>query len=167
MSFFSKVYESTVGPLLIISDNDSLCLLKFYDPNRPINQIFFEKKNQTKSNEIIDLTINQIEEYFSRSRKIFQIPITYCYGTDFQKKVWNELSTVKYGDTRSYMDIANSIGTTKSYRAVGNANNKNPISIIIPCHRIISNSGKLSGYGGGVEIKKYLLNFELGGSKAW
>ena len=167
MSFFSKVYESTVGPLLIISDNDSLCLLKFYDPNRPINQIFFEKKKQTKSNEIIDLTINQIEEYFSRSRKIFQIPITYCYGTDFQKKVWNELSTVKYGDTRSYMDIANSIGTPKSYRAVGNANNKNPISIIIPCHRIISNSGKLSGYGGGVEIKKYLLNFELGGSKAW
>ena len=65
------------------------------------------------------------------------------------------------------MDIANSIGNPKSYRAVGNANNKNPISIIIPCHRIISNSGKLSGYGGGVEIKKYLLNFEFDGSKAW
>ena len=161
MSFFSKVYESDVGPLLIISDHNSLCLLKFYDPNRPINQIFFEKKNHTKSNEIIDLTINQIEEYFLGSRKVFKIPITYYYGTDFQKKVWNELRTVKYGETRSYLDIANSIGNTKSYRAVGNANNKNPISIIIPCHRIISNSGQLSGYGGGIEKKKFLLNLEL------
>ena len=65
------------------------------------------------------------------------------------------------------MEIEKSNGNPKSYRAVGNANNKNPISIIIPCHRIISNSGNLSGYGGGVEIKKYLLNFELGGSKVW
>ena len=82
------------------------------------------------------------------------------YGTDFQINVWKTLLSIKFGETKSYFDIARLINNPFSYRAVGNANNKNPISIIIPCHRVVANDGSLGGYGGGLEIKKYLLNLE-------
>ncbi len=82
------------------------------------------------------------------------------YGTDFQINVWKTLLSIKFGETKSYLDIARLINNPFSYRAVGNANNKNPISIIIPCHRVVANDGSLGGYGGGLEIKKNLLNLE-------
>ena len=135
-------------------------MLKFYQPERNFSRYFYKKINNF-SNKVIDKSIIQLDEYFLGKRRKFDISIKYIYGTDFQKKVWNELKNVEYGKTKSYSDIAKSIKNPKAYRAVGNANNKNPISIIVPCHRIISNIGDISGYGGGIEKKKFLLTLEL------
>jgi methylated-DNA-[protein]-cysteine S-methyltransferase len=101
----------------------------------------------------------QLMEYFEKKRKIFDLPIT-LNGTDFQKSVWNALLGVPWGETRTYGQIAEIIGNPKASRAVGMANNRNPISIIVPCHRIIGTNGALVGYGGGLDIKRLLLDLE-------
>ena len=101
----------------------------------------------------------QLKEYFEGSRREFDLPIE-MNGTQFQKKVWKELLKIPYGETRSYKDIAISIGNEKACRAIGMANNKNHIPIIIPCHRVIGSNGKLVGYAGGIDIKEKLLNIE-------
>jgi len=101
----------------------------------------------------------QIEEYFAGKRKKFSLPLV-MHGTEFQMDVWKALQSIPYGETRSYKDIAIQIGRPKAMRAVGLANNRNPISIIVPCHRVIGHNGKLVGYGGGLPLKKYLLELE-------
>ena len=101
----------------------------------------------------------QIGEYFSGTRKAFDLPLSY-HGTPFQMADWGALLTIPYGETRSYRDIAEQIGNPKAYRAVGMANNRNPIGIIIPCHRVIGHDGGMVGYGGGLPIKTYLLELE-------
>ena len=101
----------------------------------------------------------QLSEYFKGSRKEFDLPLNPS-GSDFQQTVWSELLSIPYGETRSYKEIAEAIGKPDSSRAVGNANNKNPIPIIIPCHRVIASGGKLTGYSGGADIKQKLLNIE-------
>jgi methylated-DNA-[protein]-cysteine S-methyltransferase len=102
---------------------------------------------------------NQLKEYFNRERKIFSLDLDFN-GTEFQKRVWNALLTIPYGETRTYGEIARQIGSSKSSRAVGAASGKNPISIVAPCHRVIGASGKLVGFGGGLENKALLLNLE-------
>jgi len=101
----------------------------------------------------------QLEEYFAGTRKDFELPLKPS-GTDFQMKVWEALTRIPYGETRSYKEIGEQIGCPKASRAVGYANNRNPISIIIPCHRVIGANGKLIGYGGGIDIKEELLALE-------
>lgn len=101
----------------------------------------------------------QIEEYFAKSRKAFDVPLSIT-STDFQKKVWNVLRSIPYGETRSYQQVAEAVGNKKAARAVGMANNRNPILIIIPCHRIIGKDGKPVGYAGGIARKQYLLEME-------
>ena len=101
----------------------------------------------------------QISEYFSKRRKTFDIPLSLT-GSEFQKKVWIALQSIPYGETRSYKQIAEIVGNENAARAVGMANNRNPIPIIIPCHRVIGGDGKLVGYGGGIERKEYLLKME-------
>lgn len=101
----------------------------------------------------------QLEEYFDGKSIQFDVPLC-IRGTSFQKKVWTELLNIPYGETRSYGEIAKAIGNPKASRAVGMANNRNPISIIIPCHRVIGSKGKLVGYGGGLEMKEKLLDLE-------
>ena len=101
----------------------------------------------------------EIKEYLTGKRKNFDIPLK-LYGTDFQLSVWNALLTIPYGETRSYRDIAEQIGNGKACRAVGMANHRNPIAIIIPCHRVIGADGSLTGFGGGVELKQRLLELE-------
>lgn len=101
----------------------------------------------------------QIEEYFSGKRKVFNLPLA-PQGTEFQRKVWKALTLIPYGSTCSYKDIAEDIGCHKGYRAVGMANNKNPIMIVIPCHRVIGANGKLTGYAGGLDLKEELLKLE-------
>lgn len=101
----------------------------------------------------------QLEEYFSGKRKEFALPLL-TEGTEFQVRVWDALRTIPYGETRSYKEIAEMIGNPKASRAVGLANNRNRISIIIPCHRVIGASGKMVGYGGGINIKELLLKLE-------
>jgi methylated-DNA-[protein]-cysteine S-methyltransferase len=101
----------------------------------------------------------QLREYFDGNLREFDLPLD-LQGTDFQKRVWQELETIPYGDIRSYAQIAGAIGSPKAVRAVGAANGANPIPIVIPCHRVIGSSGKLVGYGGGLPLKKRLLEIE-------
>ena len=102
---------------------------------------------------------NQLKEYFAGKRKKFDLPLK-PEGTDFQKQVWLALESIPFGETASYLDIANGIKNPKAVRAVGGANGKNPIAIIIPCHRIINSNGSLGGYNGGIEIKQALIKIE-------
>ncbi|EKO3416576.1 methylated-DNA--[protein]-cysteine S-methyltransferase [Vibrio fluvialis] len=108
---------------------------------------------------ILVKTINQLEEYFAGKRQHFDLPLA-ATGTPFQCSVWQALCTIPYGETWSYLQLAEAIGNPKAVRAVGLANGKNPLSIIVPCHRVIGKSGKLTGYAGGVERKAQLLALE-------
>ncbi len=105
-------------------------------------------------------TITQLKEYQAGQRQVFDMPIAICTGTPFQQTVWEALLKIPYGKTISYAQLANHIGQPTACRAVANANGKNPISLIIPCHRVIASDGKLGGYTGGVEIKQTLLDIE-------
>lgn len=112
-----------------------------------------------KSDDVIEETKRQLDEYFSYQRKIFSIPLL-TIGTEFQKKVWNGLQKISYGETSSYKELAQDIGNLNAIRAVGSANGANAISIIIPCHRIIGTNGGLGGYAGGLQAKEKLLRLE-------
>ncbi len=142
------IYKSNLGLIKIGYENDAVVYLK------KINKL--EKENKTK---FTDEVFKQIEEYFNGKRKKF----TFKYelkGTEFQKKVWQSLLEIPYGETRTYKEIAQEVGNEKASRAVGMANNKNPITLVIPCHRVIGTNKKLIGYIGGLEMKKYLLDME-------
>ena len=116
-------------------------------------------KENDKGSEVLDTALKQMNEYFSGERKKFDLPL-YFEGTEFQKSVWNELRKIPYGTTVSYKDIAEGINNEKAVRAVGNANNKNKIMIIVPCHRVIGKNGKLVGFAGGLDKKEFLLEHE-------
>jgi len=117
------------------------------------------KDAEIKLTNLIQETFDQLDDYFKGKRKEFDIKIK-LKGTSFQQKVWEELVRIPYGSTLSYKDIATKIGNMKASRAVGRANNKNPIPIIVPCHRVIGKNGKLVGYAMGLEIKQMLLDLE-------
>ena len=140
-------YNSKIGDIYLKADEISLYQVSFYP------------MAVTKINPIIKETINQLDEYFLGIRKTFELPLN-PIGTEFQKKVWYELMKIPYGEIRSYKDIAINIGNSNASRAIGNANNKNPIAIIIPCHRVIGSNGLLIGYGGGLDKKQLLLSHE-------
>lgn len=145
-------YDTIIGPLGIKDDGKNII------------EIFFSKEEVAKDLELretplIKATMEQLQEYFEGKRKDFDIPME-AKGTEFQKSVWDQLLKVPYGETCSYGEIAKRIGNPKASRAIGMANNRNPISIIIPCHRVIGASGKLVGYGGGLDIKEKLLKLE-------
>ncbi|NCC80853.1 MAG: methylated-DNA--[protein]-cysteine S-methyltransferase [Clostridia bacterium] len=132
-----------------------------------ISDIIFSEKDTPPEYEIKETPVileskKQLEEYFAGTRKCFDLPIKFTKGTDFQKKIWETLLKIPYGETCSYKKIAEMAGHPKASRAVGGANNKNPISIIVPCHRVIGANGSLVGYGGGLNIKEALLNLEKG-----
>ncbi len=113
---------------------------------------------------LTDRVYRQLTDYFSGRRQTFDFPYQ-LRGTDFQRAVWRELLKIPYGETRSYKDIAQAIGRPKAYRAVGMANNKNPLSIVVPCHRVIGSNGQLIGYAGGLASKKALLALEAADNK--
>ena len=115
--------------------------------------------NHELHSKLLQEACRQLDEYFQGQRKTFELPINYA-GTPFQEKVWRELQNIPYGETRSYEDIAVKIGSPKAVRAVGQANNRNPILLIIPCHRVIHKNGDISGFACGIETKKYLLDME-------
>ena len=118
-----------------------------------------KKENNVKSNSVTEDCVKQLEEYFSGKRREFDVPLT-VYGTDFQMDVWNEILSVPYGKTASYKDIAIRINRDKAARAVGNALNKNPILVIMPCHRIVGSSGGVKGFKYGMGIRKKLIELE-------
>ncbi|OPJ61933.1 methylated-DNA--protein-cysteine methyltransferase, constitutive [Clostridium oryzae] len=124
--------------------------------------MFWEKNIRDcnfQESDLIKAAYEQLQQYFEGRRKIFDLPLT-PQGTEFQLKVWKALQQIPYGTTCSYKDIAEKVGNIKACRAIGMANNRNPIPIFIPCHRVIGADGKLVGYGGGLHIKKRLLEIE-------
>ena len=123
--------------------------------------IFSERDWTVEETDLIKETKRQLDEYFAGKRKEFDIP-TRLEGTEFQKRVWEELRKIPYGKTVTYKDIAEAVGCPKGFRAVGLANNRNPISIIYPCQRVIGSNGSLTGYGGGLDVKEKLLELERG-----
>ncbi|WP_369903571.1 methylated-DNA--[protein]-cysteine S-methyltransferase [Bacillus manliponensis] len=125
-----------------------------------ITSVFFvEERKEENANEIVQQCLLQLDEYFNKKRTTFSLPLQ-ALGTQFQKMVWDALCTVSYGTSASYLDIATKIGNEKAVRAIGGANSRNPISIIVPCHRIIGKNGKLVGYEGGLWRKEWLLKHE-------
>jgi methylated-DNA-[protein]-cysteine S-methyltransferase len=142
-------YASPVGDLLIESAEGKISTVNFVKESR---------QEETYSS-VIEQCIFELDEYFYKGRKFFNVELD-PQGTEFQKKVWNELLSIPYGRTISYESLAIRLGNIKSIRAVGLANGQNPIAIIIPCHRVIGKGGTLVGYGGGIQNKEWLLNHE-------
>ncbi len=147
------VYKTPVGEVTVCCEDGAVTGLHFgrQEPK--------SKNKKEARTELSEQVFKQLEEYFAGTRKTFEIPLN-PQGTEFQKKVWKALLKIPYGETRSYKEIAAAIGDEKATRAVGMANNKNPIAILIPCHRVIGADGSLAGYGGGVDIKRRLLETE-------
>lgn len=135
--------------------------------NNPQANLLIENKLQRENvlepDEIIEKAIKELEEYFNGERREFDIPL-HMEGTEFQKRVWNEIAKINYGETKTYGEIAKAIGKPKSARAVGNAANKNPLQFVVPCHRVIGQNGKLVGYASGLGVKKKLLDMEINGN---
>ncbi|MEK4094343.1 methylated-DNA--[protein]-cysteine S-methyltransferase [Viridibacillus sp. FSL H8-0110] len=146
-------YESPIGVIEITGTDEAISSIMFSEQDRAVNN----KQDETPI--ILENCYTQLDEYFKGERREFTFPIKY-EGTDFQKIVWNALTSIPYGKTVAYKDIAVSIGNEKAIRAVGNANGKSKLSIVIPCHRIIGSNGKLTGYAGGVWRKEWLLQHE-------
>jgi AraC family transcriptional regulator of adaptative response/methylated-DNA-[protein]-cysteine methyltransferase len=156
--------ESPLGELIAGATDEGLCLLEFSDRKRAVSECrdlvkLLKQPLEEGENEHLTALRKQLIEYFSGSRKEFSIPLV-TPGTDFQQAVWKELLEIPYGKTRSYQEQANSLSRHDSIRAVANANGMNRISIIIPCHRVIGSDGRLTGYGGGLKRKKWLLDHE-------
>ena len=131
-----------------------------------VTHLFFSRMAQPEHLEweetpLLRQTADQLDEYFQGSRRVFDVPLS-PQGTEFERTVWKALQAIPYGETRSYGDIARRIGRPSACRAVGQANNRNPVGIIIPCHRVIGADGKLTGYASGLTIKQYLLELEQG-----
>ena len=147
MKFF-QYCKSPLGWLEIAEDEKNLLAVKF---------VKFQKKRS--QNKITGKTEKQLTEYFSKKRKVFDLPLQLA-GTEFQKKVWLALQKISYGQTISYKQLAETIGSPHAARAVGNACNKNKIAVVVPCHRVIGKTGRLAGYAGGIEKKKDLLSIE-------
>ena len=143
-------YESPIGTIRIEEENGFIVGL--YTVKAPDGVA----DNETRT---IKQAHKELQEYFAGRRQVFDVPLR-TEGTEFQEKVWAALRTIPYGETRSYGDIAKQIGNPKGSRAVGGANNKNPILIMTPCHRVIGSSGALVGFGGGLDVKEYLLKLE-------
>ena len=154
ITMFYSTPETAIGQIKIIANEHCVIKLEFV--------VHFK----TNSNHIVDIAFSQLTEYLSENRKKFDLPLC-ASGTDFQRRTWNELMLIPYGETRNYKTVAQNIGNSKASRAVGNANNKNPIPIFIPCHRVVGANGSLVGYVGGIAIKEKLLKIERQNINQW
>ena len=146
------VVQSPVGDLTLTEENGALTGLYF--GRRSL-------EGEEGLTALLERASRQLEEYFAGKRKQFDLPLS-LRGTEFQRQVWAALRDIPYGETRSYGQIAQAVGRPKAVRAVGMANHRNPISIIVPCHRVVGADGSLTGYGGGLENKKFLPALERG-----
>lgn len=156
---FYKIYNFEIGNILIVEDKNYIIRVKILNDESYYLDKEISKFGIKKETLLIKKTMLELMEYFSGKRKKFDIPIK-LYGTEFQIKVWKELLKLAYGTTCSYLDIAKKIENPNCARAVGMANNKNKIQIIIPCHRVIGSNKKLIGYAGGITVKEKLLKLE-------
>ncbi|MGD8470803.1 MAG: methylated-DNA--[protein]-cysteine S-methyltransferase [Desulfobacteraceae bacterium] len=150
MQKFRACHHSEIGPIEIVGNQKGILAVTFgadeFEIDRNLPAIMTE-------------CLRQMTEYFKGRRQKFSVPLI-MEGTNFQKAVWRQLQKIPFGRTASYGDVARAVGSPRAFRAVGNANNKNPISLIIPCHRVIGSDGKLVGFGGGIWRKEWLLEHE-------
>lgn len=149
-----RIVDSPIGPLTLAGRNGRLSHLRMvdqtYEPSRD---------DWVADDSAFPDVVRQLAEYFDGERTEFELELD-LHGTAFQRRVWNALTTIPYGETRTYGDIARHIGSPNAFRAVGLANGRNPIAVIVPCHRVIGSNGTLTGYGGGLERKQTLLELE-------
>jgi O-6-methylguanine DNA methyltransferase len=164
----SVTMDSTIGPLFLAASGRGLVALEF-DARLPGQQSIRPNprhlREETKgfrfeeSSGSMQPYVDELEEYFVGKRRAFTFPLD-LRGTDFQLACWRALLAIPYGETRSYADIARAVGKPNAFRAVGMANNRNPVAIVVPCHRVIASDGTLCGYGGGLDVKRKLLELE-------
>ena len=160
----TQYYDSPCGKLILASIGDELCLCDWQEKpcaerNKRRLERHLDAEFISKSSSVLEQTKAELDEYFAGERKIFNIPL--CpIGTDFQKQVWQALLEIPYGETRSYKEIALKVDNLKGVRAVAQAIGANGISILIPCHRVIGTNHALTGFAGGIEAKRLLLNIE-------
>lgn len=157
MTCACKTMQSPVGELTLVANDTGLAAV-LWENDSP-DRVPLSGMTENSTHPILQQAETQLQEYFAGARKTFSIALDFN-GTDFQKKVWRALLAIPFGETRSYAEIAQQIGSPDAVRAVGAANGKNPISIIAPCHRVIGANGKLTGFAGGLEAKAYLLALE-------
>jgi methylated-DNA-[protein]-cysteine S-methyltransferase len=150
------VYESPVGELTLVSNGDALVELNFENGRYP------KPAQPVGDDKVLKQARRELDAYFAGKLKSFTVPVA-PEGTEFQRKAWAALQKIPYGATRSYAQQAVAVGNPNAVRAVGSANGRNPVAIIIPCHRVIGSNGSLTGFGGGMECKKQLLDLEQGG----
>ncbi len=157
MAYAYTTMKSPVGELKLVASDKGLAAILWEndDPKR----VRLEDMQKDDAHPVLSEAKKQLTEYFAGNLQKFSLRLDFA-GTDFQKKVWNALLTIPFGQTRSYAQIAQQVGSPKAVRAVGAANGKNPISIIAPCHRVIGSNGKLTGFAGGLEAKALLLGIE-------
>jgi methylated-DNA-[protein]-cysteine S-methyltransferase len=156
--FYHKTMQSPVGPLRLVASAKGLCAVLFQD-GRTGKAGIKDESELKEEHPVLLKTEKQLNEYFKGTRQDFDLPID-AHGTVFQIKAWRQLSKIPYARTISYGEQAKGLGDAKKARAVGMANGRNPICIIIPCHRVIGASGALTGFGGGLKTKEWLLNHE-------
>jgi methylated-DNA-[protein]-cysteine S-methyltransferase len=159
MSYVYKIVASPVGKLKLVARGASLVAI-LWENDRP-GRVKLGEMHEADDDPVLVETARQLAEYFAGTRTRFEVATEFI-GTEFQKKVWNALLTIPFGETRSYRDIAVQIGDVNATRAVGAANGRNPISIIAPCHRVIGASGDLTGFAGGIQTKATLIALESG-----
>jgi methylated-DNA-[protein]-cysteine S-methyltransferase len=155
MTTHYAITDSPIGELLILGDEESVHSLLMNGEG----DFDRHKLDLVHDQELFADTIDQLDEYFAGERDAFDLPLE-PQGTEFQRAVWNALAAIPFGETRSYGQIAEKVGRPKAARAVGMANNRNPIAVIVPCHRVIGAGGALVGYAGGLERKTWLLDHE-------
>ena len=162
---YKKKIITPIGEMIAMATDEAICLLDFFDSKTLLidqtiaMQHFKITDDEKKDTPLLLELAHQLNEYFAKERKEFTLPIE-LIGTSFQQKVWKMLQIIPYGETRTYKEQAIAVGNPKGVRAVANANAKNRISIIIPCHRVIGTNGTLTGYAGGLDRKKFLLDLE-------
>jgi methylated-DNA-[protein]-cysteine S-methyltransferase len=159
-AFVYKIMKSPVGELKLVASDQGLAAILWENDNP--KRVRLNIVGEDRSHPVLLETERQLAEYFAGQRKTFTVALDFA-GTDFQKKVWQALLAIPFGQTRSYGEIAKALGNAKAMRAVGAANGKNPISIIAPCHRVIGSTGRLTGFAGGLNVKARLLELECGG----
>ncbi|PYX32237.1 MAG: cysteine methyltransferase [Acidobacteria bacterium] len=169
-TLYSTMFTSPIGPLFLAASEHGLVALEF-DARSPGQQSIRPnprnlREEQERSRVAFELSesglrpyLRELDEYFSGQRRRFTFPLD-LRGTDFQLACWRALQAIPYGETRTYADIARAVGKPNAFRAVGMANNRNPIAIVVPCHRVIASDGTLCGYGGGLDLKRRLLELE-------
>lgn len=160
MSSVQWLMESPIGPIYLVASEIGLQGV-LWRPHKKASRLK-SLATEGKTCEILRQTVRQLQEYFAGKRTNFNLPIDRS-GTEFQMRVWNQLQAIPFGQTCSYSDIAKRVNNQKAVRAVGTANGRNPLSIIVPCHRVIAANGTLGGYAGGLEIKTKLLHLEKTG----